>query len=104
LCVLQPFQAYSKLYYDTKLKDIVDTRFSEYTETVPIHEQMTRFVSGAALTKRLYKAETEEVKKKVEVFRAKLASSGTIKLEEEEGEDSAMDIAALDKRNRQMQA
>jgi hypothetical protein len=102
--VLQPFQAYSKLYYDTKLKDVVNAKFSEYTETVPIHEQMTRFVFGVALTKTLYEAETEEVKKEVEVYWAKLASSGAIKLEEKEGEDNPMDIAALDERNQQMQA
>jgi hypothetical protein len=101
---LQPFQAYSRLYYDTKLKDIIDAKFSEHTETVPVHEQMTRFVFGAALTRTLYEAETEEVKKEVEVYRTTQAASKPIKLGGVEGEDEAMDAAALNERNRQMQA
>jgi hypothetical protein len=101
---LQPFQAYSRLYYEIKLKDVINVEFEEHTKTVPKHEQKTRFVFSTALTKTLYEAETEEVKKEVEVYRKKQTSSCAIKLEEDEGEDDPMDEDELDERNQQMQA
>ena len=100
---LQPFQAYSRLYYDTKLKPIIDEKYKEYTETVPEDEQKTRFVFSAALTKTLFEAETEEVKREVEEFRKKQESLGTIQLKEED-EEVVVDEAAQDERNRQMQS
>jgi len=66
--MLQPFQAYSRLYYETKLKAIINEKLKEHTESVPKEEQKTRFVFLTALTKELFDAETDEVKKEVEAF------------------------------------
>ena len=85
------------------MKAIIDEKFKEHTESVPKEEQKTRLVFSTGLTKELFDAETDEVKKEVEAFRKKLGSS-TIKLEDEGAEDKAMDEAEQQERNLQMQS
>lgn len=85
------------------MKAIIDEKFKEHTESVPKEEQKTRFVFSTGLTKELFDAEMDEVKKEVEAFRKKLGSS-TIKLEDEGAEDKAMDEAEQQERNLQMQS
>jgi hypothetical protein len=65
---------------------------------------MSCFVLGTTLTRALFDAEPEEVKNKVELYRKKVASSFAIKLEDDNGEEEAVDEASKDERNRQMQA
>src|SRR5258708_6054740 len=56
--VLQPYQAYSQLYYNSKLKPVIDEMYQEHLESMPIADQKTRFVFTATATKELYEAET----------------------------------------------
>ena len=103
---LQPFQAYSRLYYDEKLKPIVDEKYKEHIESVPKAQQKSRFAFSAALTRELFDAESEEVKNKVEVYRKSQSLLCALKLEEDEGEEEDLDEASElnEERNRQMQA
>jgi hypothetical protein len=102
--VRQPYQAYSKLYYETKLKDIIDEKYKEHIDTTPKAEQKGRFAFTSALTKSFYDAETDEIKNEVEIFRKKQVAMNTIKLEEGSETDEKMDAASLEERNRQMQS
>lgn len=101
---LQGFQAYSRLYYETKLKDVIDKEYKVHTETVPKEEQKTRFAFAAALTKTLLDSESDEVKAEVEAYRKKESTSKEIKLEDDSDDDDDPEKQdERDERNRQMQ-
>jgi hypothetical protein len=80
--ILQPFQAYSQLYYESKLKPIIDEKYKVHLETVPFDKQKTAFAFRAAETKELLEAETEEVKREVEEYRRKKVSDKTINIKD----------------------
>jgi hypothetical protein len=85
--ILQPFQAYSQLYYELKIKPIIDKKYKEHLETVPFDEQKSAFAFRARVTKELLEAETEEVKREVEEYRRKKVSDTAIKIEDNDGQD-----------------
>jgi hypothetical protein len=60
--VLQSHQAYSQLYYESKLKSIIDKKYKEHLETVPLKNQKSVFAFHAAETKELFDTETDEVR------------------------------------------
>ena len=88
---LQAFQAYSQLYYESKLKPIVEKNYKEHLENVPSDEQKTAFAFRTAEIKRLLEAESEDVKREVEEYRKKRMnmSDMAIKIEDTEENDEA---------------
>jgi uncharacterized protein YbaR (Trm112 family) len=76
------------------VKDTVDTRYKEYIETTAKHEQLSRIVFAANITKEFFDTETEEVKQEVEIYREKLSSGGTIKLDGTADGDDTIDEEA----------
>jgi hypothetical protein len=87
--VLQSYQAYSQLYYETKLKPVIDKKYHDYLETVPPKDQKSAFAFRAAETKRLFDAETDEVKKQVEEYRKMKVSDMAIKIDNTDVQDEA---------------
>ena len=59
--VLQPYQAYSQLYYESKLKTIIEKRYKEHLEAVPTKDQKSAFAFRVAETKVLFDAESEQI-------------------------------------------
>jgi hypothetical protein len=100
---LQPVQAYSRLYYDTKVKDTVNARYKEYIETTAKPEQLSRIVFAANITKEFFEAETEEVKQEVDIYRERLFSGGTIKLDGTSDGNDIIDEEAQQLMNKNMQ-
>jgi|SRR5882672_3393971 hypothetical protein len=100
---LQLVQAYSRLYYEKKVKDTVDVRYKEHLETTAKHEQLSRVAFSANVTKEFFDAETEEVKQEVEKYRDRLLSGGTIKLDDTADGKDAIDEEAQQLMNKQMQ-
>lgn len=85
--LLQGYQAYSQLYYDTKLKGIIDKKYKEHTETVPKEEQTSWFAFSTSLTKVLFERETNEIKVEVDAYWKKEVTSKEIKLDNESDSD-----------------
>jgi hypothetical protein len=89
---LPPWQAYSRLHYQTKLKEIIQARWKiQYLAENPDHEQQKpipqpplAFRNG--MIQELYKNESPEIKRKVEEERDR---AGTQDIEE--GEDEELD-------------
>jgi hypothetical protein len=100
---LQLVQAYSRLYYEKKVKDTVDVRYKEHLETTAKHEQLSRVAFSANVTKEFFDAETEEVKQEVEKYRDKVLSGGTIKLDDTADGEDAVDEESQQLMNKQMQ-
>jgi len=87
--VLQPFQAYSQLYYEPKLKSIIDERYEKHLKAVPIPKQKSVFAFRAAETKALYDAETDEVKQEVEEYRQRKVTDMATKIEDTDVQDGS---------------
>ena len=101
---LQPFQAYTKLYHESKLKAIIEEKFKEHQENVPQAEQKARFAFATSLTKEMYASETDKVKAEVEAYRHRLAEGDKIKLEyDDDDDDDGVDDEAQERMNQQMQ-
>jgi hypothetical protein len=101
---LQLVQAYSRLYYEKKVKDTVDVRYKEYLETTAKHEQLSRVAFSANVMKEFFDAETEEVKQEVEKYRDKVLSGNTIKFDDTADGKDAINKEAQQSLNKQMQA
>lgn len=103
--MLQPYQAYSQLYYESKLKAIIDEKYKEHLETLPESERKKRFQFGNSLTKSMYEGESDKVKEEVERYRKKQAAEGIVDFasdgEDEEGE--GLNSGAQQDKNRLMQ-
>jgi len=84
---LQSHQAYSRLYYDTKLKSVVEARYKQHIDETPKGRQKKQIVFAAQVVKELFKAETDEVKAEVEAYCQKLLLSGVITLGNDEDEE-----------------
>jgi hypothetical protein len=69
-----PWQAYQSLYYEKKLKALVESAWQEYLSSVPEGStpKKTRFVVKNELIQRLYAQESDEVKEEVEEYRQKM--------------------------------
>ena len=77
----QPYQAYSHLYYHTKLRPIIVARYLEYLATVPAGAQPdSQFKHRNRQLRLMLEAETDEVKAEVTALCEKTLS---IKEEEE---------------------
>jgi hypothetical protein len=87
------------LYYDDKLKPIIDEKFKAYKKDVPVDKQKSEFAFRVSNLKELLEAETEEVKEKVEDFRWKAATAMAVKIE-----DDAADKASQMETAKSMQA
>lgn len=76
--LLQPWQAYQKLFYRSKLKPIVDMAWEEYKSglSVGTKPDKPRFVFINEKVQELFAAETEEVRAQVEAHRIKLKEKG----------------------------
>jgi hypothetical protein len=62
----QPYQAYSHLYYATKLRPIILARFAEYLGTVPAGEEPdSQFKYRNSQLRSMLEDETDEVKAEV---------------------------------------
>jgi hypothetical protein len=92
--VLQPYQAYSHLYYESKLKTIIEERYKEHLEVVPTKDQQSAFVFRTAETKALFDAETDEVKQEVEEYRQKKVEDVAIKIEDLIEDTDAQDVSS----------
>lgn len=68
----QGYQAYSNLYYQSKLKNVVDEGYTDYCASLPLGENPESiFKWRNNKLRELYEAETDEVKAEVEVLRKK---------------------------------
>lgn len=69
--VMQPWQAYLKLFQNTKLKEKIDKAWREYLSSVPEGQKpkKTLFEIRNKVAQESYKAETPEVKRQVEEYR-----------------------------------
>jgi hypothetical protein len=77
----QPYQAYSRLYYDTKLRPIITNAYIEYREKVPDGEQVdSLFKFRNRELRAMLENETSEVKAQVDTL---CQNSVTIKEEAE---------------------
>jgi hypothetical protein len=54
------------MYYETKLKPIVDEKYAEYLEETPKEHQENRIAFAAVLVAKLFEQETPEIKAEVE--------------------------------------
>lgn len=100
--MLQPFQAYSKLYHKSKLKAIIDEKFKEYQQNTE-GEQKSRFAFATSLTKQMLDNESEEVKQEVEAYRKQLLEDNKIKLEDDDENEGLVDDEAQLRMNQKMQ-
>jgi hypothetical protein len=91
---LQPYQAYSQLYYESKLKPIIDKKYKEHLETVPSDEQKTAFAFRVNEMKKLFEDESDEVKREVEGYRQKKMNMSdiAIKIEDTDAKDEASQV------------
>lgn len=103
--LLQPFQAYSQLYYDKKLKKIIDEEYEKHTGQYPADsaERQSRFIFSTSLTKKLLDEETAKVKAEVETYRKEQAVSKEIKLEDSGDDEDALSEEKRQEMNQQMQ-
>ena len=71
---LRAWQAYQSLYYQTKLKPIVDAAYKAYLETVPpdTKPEKTCFAIMNQVVQKAFAEEMEEVKAEVEEYRQKV--------------------------------
>lgn len=72
--LLQPWQAYQNLFYNSKLKPLVESAWETYRAQFPMDTKppKTRFAVMNELIQELYAAETKEVREQVEAHRQKL--------------------------------
>ena len=76
-----PWQAYQKLYYEKKLKSIVDAEYETYVKTSKEGAKVkTRIQIQTEVCRREYEKESEEVKSEVEAYRKKLTGEGVVGL------------------------
>ncbi|KIM87976.1 hypothetical protein PILCRDRAFT_3685 [Piloderma croceum F 1598] len=97
------FQAYSWLYYEEKVKDIVDQKYQEHVDTVSKGKQKSRFAFSATVTREMFDKETPEVKAEVESYQHKEKMAHEIKLEDIGENGKPIDQELQEKINRQMQ-
>jgi hypothetical protein len=69
-----PWQAYQNLFYESKLKALVETAWEEYLSTRPegSKPEKSQFTVKNELIQNLYAEESEEVKEEVERHRQKM--------------------------------
>ena len=61
--------AYSHLYYEKKLKQIITDDYADYLAALPLNEEGEKlFVFRNRRLRELYEAETDEVKAEVEAL------------------------------------
>lgn len=79
-----PWQAYQKLYYEKKLKAIVDKEYAEYLKTVKEGEKpKTRIQIQTEISRREYGKESEQVQLMVEEYRMGLMPEDANQSEEQ---------------------
>jgi len=100
--MLQPTQAYSRLYYNSKLKEIVNKEYKEHTDNTPKDQQEKCIAFAAKLVEKLLNEETDEVKAKVEAYRKKGILDAAITFDDDDGENS-MRKEEEKERNKKMQ-
>jgi hypothetical protein len=100
--MLQPTQAYSRLYYNSKLKEIVDKEYKEHTDNTPKDQQEQRVAFTAKLLEKLLNEETDEVRAEVEAYRKKRILGAAITFDDNNSENS-MKKEEEKERNKKMQ-
>jgi hypothetical protein len=97
---LAPVQAYSRLYYDKKLKAITDARWEQYITEKPEMQvkKGERLRHRNEVIKELLAAETDEVKAEVEQRREEGIDSDDER--DVESEDDGEDISPEEKQRR----
>jgi hypothetical protein len=66
------WQAFSSLYYETLCKATVDARWREYQASPPDGKPKTSLEFRAEVIKEIYDQQPDEIKQKVEKYRAKV--------------------------------
>jgi hypothetical protein len=75
---MQPWQAYQKKYYETKLKTKVDEAWEKHLSAVPEGDgRKNRFDFRTQLVQRFYEDEPDCVKEEIEEYRQAI-KSGTL--------------------------
>lgn len=82
--LVQPWQAYQNLYYEDKLKPLVEDAWQAYLTSVPegSKPEKSRFAAKNELIQDLYAKETDDVKEEVEKHRQKM-KLGEVDLDKE---------------------
>jgi hypothetical protein len=92
------------MYYETKLKPIVDEKYAEYLEETPKEHQQNRIAFAAVLVAKLFEQETPEIKAEVEAYIEKHFANKNIRLQDEpRGEFDTEEQLKADQENKEIQ-
>jgi hypothetical protein len=86
--VPRAWQAYQSLYYQSKLKPIVNAAYEAYLATIPPNTKpKTRFVIMNQVVQQSFAEETEEVKAEVEEYRRKLKDGPEVGIDNQDRDE-----------------
>lgn len=75
--MMLPWQAYQKLYYESRIKPVVEWEWAAYKANNPDIRRLERIQHLNKITRRLFEAESDEVKAEVEIHRWDLYNGTT---------------------------